>query len=197
MRAIRNEIGGFSNLMFKEAFIMAQMLDGTIPDNYVQSEKYFAKHKEAIKQRFSEGIGHIDKVALHVRRGDYLEHKDFHVSLTDTDYYKRAIEYFPNEKFLVFCKDNQDWRQDRDDQLWCYDYIKPLLGDRFEMQSVYFKEHEDFNAMASCKGIIMANSSFSWWAAYLGDENKKVICPKQWYVDGKQRTELQPDWILI
>jgi hypothetical protein len=197
MRNARTQIGGFGNLMFKEAFLLSKALDGEIPDQYVQGEKYFKAHKDKIKEHFSDGIGHIDKVAIHVRRGDYLNNKHFHVNLTDTDYYKRAIELFPDEQFLVFCKDNQDYRQDREDQRWCYEYFKPLLGSRMEMQTVYTKEHEDFNAMASCKAIIGANSSFSWWAAYLNPHDGKKVFPKQWFTDGIQRTELLPEWTLI
>ena len=196
MKAIRNQIGGFGNLMFKEAYLLGKVLDGEIPDQYVQGSRYWKKHQETIRATFSEGIGSIDKVALHIRRGDYLN-QNFHVSLTETDYYKRAIELFPDEKFLVFCKDNQDWRQDRDDQKWCYEYLKPLLGTRMEVQSVYTKEHEDFNAMASCKAIIGANSSFSWWAAFLNPHNGQKVFPKKWFTDGIDRTELLSEWTLL
>lgn len=196
MRSIRNTVGGFGNILFKEAYILNQLFEGNIPDQYLQSEKYFAKHKDKIKAHFSEGIGSIDKVAIHVRRGDYLN-TNFHTDLTKTDYYQRAIEMFPNEKFLVFCKDNQDYRQDRDDQKWCYEYFKPLLGGRMEMQTTYSTEEQDFNIMASCKAIIGANSSFSWWAAYLNPHNGKKVFPKQWFTDGIQRTELPEDWITI
>lgn len=197
MKSIRNQIGGFGNLMFKEAFILGKVLDGEIPDQYVQGEKYWERHKETIRAQFSEGIGTVNKVAIHVRRGDYLQHKDFHVNLTDTDYYEQAIKLFPDAQFLVFCKDNQGWLQDREDQKWCYEYLKPLLGNRFEMQPVHSSEHEDFNTMASCTDIIGANSSFSWWAAYLNPHASKKVFPKQWFVDGIQRTELLPEWTLL
>ena len=196
MKNIRTQIGGFGNLMFKEAYLLGKVFDGEIPDQYGQSEKYWAKHKDKIKAHFSEGIGYTDKVAIHVRRGDYLN-TNFHVDLTKTDYYQRAIELFPSEKFLIFCKDNQDYRQDRDDQKWCYEYFKPLLGTRMEMQTTYSTEEQDFNTMASCKAMIGANSSFSWWAAYLNPHNGKKVFPKQWFVDGLQRTELLPEWTAI
>ncbi len=68
------------------------------------------------------------------------------------------------------------------------------LEGRYEM---FFGEDEiaDFNAMASCKAHIMANSSFSWWTAYLG--HGKVIAPKLWYADGMERTKLLDSWIRI
>ena len=196
MRPIRQELGGLGNSLFKEAYIWAQMRDGKIPDIYVQSSKYWEKYKDEIRQRFSSGIGHDDRVALHIRRGDYLKVSQFHVNLWDTDYYKKAIELFPiGTKFLVFCKDNQNEAQDADDREWCSKNI-PLLGIDFEMYE-HGKETDDLNAMASCRGIIGANSSFSWWAAFLNPHGGTKIFPKQWFGDGIQRTELLSNWTLL
>lgn len=197
MRSVRQDIGGLGNLMFKQAYLMGQVLDGEIPDVYVQGEKYWLDHTDRIRSAFSEGIGpQINKVALHIRRGDYLKAHHFHMNLWETDYYKQAIALFPNDKFIVFCKDNQGWEQDKADREWCRQNLTPLLGDRFELPDRYNSEVDDFNLMASCKSIIMANSTFSWWAAYLG-EHEKIICPKDWFVDGIQRTELLDSWTKI
>lgn len=195
MKKARNEIGGLGNLLFKEAYIWGQFRDGNIPDIYVQSPKYWEKYKDEIRQRFSSGIGHTDKVALHIRRGDYLKVSQFHTNLWDTDYYKEAVKLFPGEKFLVFCKDTQNPEQDRDDQEWCQDNL-PFLGIAFEMYR-HGEETDDLNAMASCKAIIGANSSFSWWAAFLG--GNPAVFPKEekWFTDGKVRTELMPEWTQI
>ena len=109
MRSIRQDIGGLGNLMFKEAFLTSEVLDGHLPDVYLQNYNLWNHNKEAIKQKFSQGIGdEIDKVSLHIRRGDYLnpEQIKFHVNLCDTDYYQRATALFPDDTFLVFCKDN-------------------------------------------------------------------------------------------
>jgi hypothetical protein len=54
-------------------------------------------------------------------------------------------------------------------------------------------EIRDFNKLASCKGIVVANSSFSWWCAYIGNA-KKVIAPKQYYTDGVNRTKYPKEW---
>ena len=91
MRPIRQAIGGLGNLLFREAYIWAQMRDGKIPDIYVQSSVYWQDYKEEIRQRFSSGVGHDSRVALHIRRGDYLKVSQFHVNLWDTDYYKQAV----------------------------------------------------------------------------------------------------------
>ena len=100
MKPIRKIIGGLGNLMFKEAFIYAQMREGIILDLYIQSDKTWKKYAEEIKQRFSEGIGYDERVAIHIRRGDYLQ-TSFYINLWETDYYQKALGFFPNEKFLI------------------------------------------------------------------------------------------------
>lgn len=200
MRPVRQSIGGLGNLMFKQARLIAEVLDGSIPDIYVQSSKHWGKHVEAIRAYFRDGIGEpTDRVAIHIRRGDYLKADNFHVNLWETDYYKNAVRFFPNEKFLVFCKDNQSPEQDKSDEEWCRQNLPALLGEEgigWEFARRENTEVEDLNLMASCKAIIMANSSFSWWAAFIGQPTR-VVCPSRWFVDGIQRTELLPEWILI
>ncbi len=195
MNSVRTTIGGLGNLMFKQAYIWAQMRDGKIPDIYVQSEKYWKDHREEIKQMYGHGIGYIPKIAVHIRRGDYLKAQQFHINLWETDYYKKAFQMFPDEEFLIFCKDNQNPELDAADHEWCIENLIPHLGENFEMYE-HGREEDDLNAMAGCKGLIMANSTFSWWAGYLGNQ-EKIVCPKKWFTDGKQRIDLQPGWIQI
>lgn len=181
MISVRNTIGGLGNLLFKEAFIYAQMRDGVIPDLYVQDPRYFEKYADEIKLRFSEGISETDEVAIHVRRGDYVSNP-FYVDLFSEGYYERAMQEFPGGKFRVFS----------DDIEWCKK--QTLFKDC--LFSERKTEIEDLNLMASCKGIIMANSSFSWWAAFLGPK-KKVIAPLRWHPDGIERTVLLDSWKRI
>ncbi len=194
MLPVRKQIGGLANLMFKQAYLVGKMMDGEIPDIYVQSEKYWVKHADKIKAMFSEGIGSGDKVALHIRRGDYVNN-NFYVNLWETEYYKQAIALFPDDKFIVFCRDNQNWDTDKADRQWCRDNLTPLLGDRFELPPKENSETDDFNLMASCKARIGANSSFSWWACYLGQGTN--VMPRLWYSDGFERTECPADWLRI
>jgi hypothetical protein len=197
MRSVRQDIGGLGNLMFKQAYLWSQMRDGVIPDVYVQDEKYFDKYKEEVRQMFSNGITDksIDRVAVHFRRGDYLKASQFHLNLWQTDYYQKALALFPDSKFLVFCKDNQDPMIDAADREWCITEMTRLVGDRFEMRESG-TETEDLNAMASCEALIMANSTFSWWAAWLGNHTK-IICPEKWFTDGIQRCGLLDKWIKV
>lgn len=194
MLKTRKLFGGLGNSMFQYAYLFSQLQDGAIPNIYLQDEKYFQRHRNKIKRLYGEGIGHIDKVSLHIRRGDYVNNP-FYVDLTKTNYYENATALFPEENFLVFCADRQEGSDDVQDQKWCINFMDNLgLEGRYEM---FFgsDEVEDFNAMASCKAHIMANSSFSWWAAYLG--HGKVIAPKEWYTDGRERTKLLTSWQRI
>lgn len=182
MQAVRNTIGGLGNLLFKEAYILGQVFDGKLPDEYVQSEKYWVKHKDRIKARFAVGVGKSPFVAIHVRRGDYVGNT-FYVDLTETDYYEEAMKQFPSGKFKVFS----------DDIFWC------MRQSIFEgcVFSTGKTELQDFNDMASCQGHITANSSYGWWAAYVSPHGGKVVAPKAWHPDKIQRTELPSHWIKI
>lgn len=182
--------------MFKEAYITGKMLNGDIPDVYVQSMKYWKQYAEIIRAKFSEGIkpGSVDKVSLHIRRGDYVENP-FYVDLTTTDYYQKAVALFPHDTFLVFCKDNQGWEKDKADRQWCRDYLDTFIPGRYELVSKDNEEWEDMNLMANCKQHIAANSSFSWWACFLG--GGKSIFPRQWFTDGGKRIDLLDEWELL
>lgn len=195
MLSVRKKIGGIGNLMFKEAFILTLLADGAIPDQYLQSYRFWGEHVDMIRSHFSEGIGDtIPKVSLHIRRGDYLN-TDFYVDLTKTDYYQKAVAEFPDSTFLVFCKDNQGWEQDKKDRQWCRDFLDTFIKGRYELVDKDNTEEQDMNLMASCEGHIGANSSFSWWAAFLG--GGKTIMPKEWFADGQKRIDLFPEWKVI
>ncbi len=189
MIPIQRLTGRLGNQMFQYAYLYAQAKDGYISDTYVQSEDYFEGYGDEIKALYSDGIGSIDQVAIHVRRGKnpilptepaYSENS-FYVNLMETGYYEKAMQEFPGEKFLVFS----------DDIEWCK---KQPIFDGCDF-SEGNDEVTDMNLMASCKGIIMANSSYSWWAAYLS--RGKVVAPLEWYADGKDRTQLPDNWIRI
>lgn len=193
MIPIQKITGRLGNQMFQFAYIYSKMLDREIPDVYVQNINYFEKHQDKIKSLFSEGIGYLDYVSIHVRRGSnpinldepkYSENP-FYVNLSETDYYERSIEMFPGDKFLVFSDD--------------VEYCKEKWGndERFQIMDKG-AEIEDFNLMASCKSQIIANSSYSWWAGFLNpNPTKIVIAPKQWFKDGVERVKFPKTWRLI
>ena len=183
MRNIHDLSGRFGNEMFRDAYIYAQMREGVIPDIYLQDEKYFKKYEDEIKQRFGEGIGFLPRVGVHVRRGDYVNNA-FYVDLASTDYYERAMAMFPGKQFAIFSDDTEFCKK----RFIGYN-IKVVEGGT---------ELEDFNMLASCESQIIANSSFSWWAAYLNPHPKKtVIAPLAWHPDGIERTKIPTEWIKI
>jgi len=197
MQEPRKIMGGIGNRMFQFAYIYAQARKGLIPDIYIQDFKYFEEFKEEIRQLYQEGIGSRKEfIALHIRRGDYVDNP-FYADLTKTDYYDKAFTYFPGEKFLVFYRDRQG-TNDYQDREWVNDWLTGK-GVKFEIWEGQ-NEVDDLNAMASCKGLIGANSSFSVWAAFINpNEDKKIIMPKPYYADGVERTKYPEGegWVII
>jgi len=173
--------GRLGNRMFQMAYMKAQELEGNIPDIYVQDPKYFDKYKSQIAQMYRGNVSVTPAVAIHVRRGDYVNNP-FYVDLLKTDYYQRAMAEFPQAKFLVFSDD--------------IEYCKtiPLFS---QCEFYHGTELEDMNKMMSCMGHIIANSSFSWWAAYLSPYSKKIVAPKSWYNDLVERTKCPNTWTRI
>ena len=185
--------GRLGNRMFQGAFLYAQARrNGT--DFYFQDQKYFEGFEQEIKDLFSDGIGYLDQVGIHVRRAanpinpgepKYSENP-FYVDLCSTDYYERAMAMFPGERFIIFS----------DDPEFCRGRFQ---GDNIQIMAKG-DEIDDLNLLASCKGIVGANSSWSWWAAYLCQSpGAKIIFPlaKNWYADGLERTECPTEWTRI
>lgn len=174
--------GRLGNQMFEFAALYSFTRDLGV-DYYVQDEKYFKRYENEIRAMFSSDIYPIDQVSIHVRRGDYVNHP-FYVDLTKTSYYEDAMDLFPDAEFLVFS----------DDIEWCKE--QPIFqGCEFSEGK---SEVDDLNLMASCKHNIIANSSFSWWAAWLNpNPNKKVVAPKAWHPDGIIRTVCPKEWTKV
>ena len=174
--------GRLGNQMFQHAFIYAQMKHGIIPDIYLQSPEHFDEFAGDIKKIYGTGVSPVDQVAIHVRRGDYVRNP-FYVDLIETDYYERAMSKFPNADFLVFS----------DDIEFCK--LQRIFKDCDFSEGN--DEVTDMNLMAGCAGHIIANSSFSWWSAFISPFSKKVIAPIAWYTDGEERTKCPDTWIKI
>lgn len=184
--------GRLGNRLFQFAYLYARVREGMIPDWYVQSPEYFKGHELELQELFGDGIGYLEQVGVHVRRASNPLNPDepkysenpFYVNLCETDYYERAMALFPDKDFVIFSDDP--------------DYCK----ERFKGENIQVMERgndiEDFNILASCESQIIANSSFSWWAAYLNpNPAKKVVAPKRWYSDGEERTKCPESWIRI
>lgn len=139
-----------------------------------QSEKYFENAKDEVRKhlQFNFVEGYRDYVSIHVRRGDYVNHSGSFPPVT-LNYVDRAISHLHHEtglvKFMVFS----------DDINWCKSEFKNSIYKDFEWEfSEGRNEYEDLCLMASCGHNIIANSSFSWWAAWLNtNPNKIVVSP--------------------
>lgn len=135
---------------------------------YFQSEKYFKQNKNYILSLFDIEYKSVPEgsVSLHIRRGDYLKNPGVHPTLA-SDYYHRALEIIGDYSNVYVFTDS-----DLPENL----NIKNMQIVKFD------KDYDELSFMASCDNNIIANSTFSWWAAYLNrNENKKVIAPKTWF----------------
>ena len=187
----------FGNI-YNEQMFKFQPIVFDLPDNmdyvgYFQSEKYFEhcssfirnefKFKNEIKQKVDEWFKDKNDsyISVHVRRGDYLNSPNFH-PVPKIEWYIEAMKSFPNKKFLFF-SDDLDWCK----QTFPEHYFSP-----------FDNEGEDMYAMSKCNGHIIANSSFSWWGAWLG--KGKTIAPRTWFgPHGPQDWQdiYCSDWVIL
>ncbi len=135
-------------------------------------------------------------ISVHVRRADYANDaytKRLH-GLTPLEYYLAAIKKMCAEVkspvFYIFS----------DDIDWCRKNIKPKGKIIYVSHNNGAKSYEDMRLMAACKNNIIANSSFSWWGAWLNPRRDKiVIAPRQWRKDGLIKTHdmIPENWIVL
>lgn len=180
---------------------------------YFQSEKYFENIEDSIRKSFvftDEVLAESDKmlseatstkidedatkVSLHIRRGDYLNIENEFGNICTDNYYKKAIDYITNKVenpvFLVFSNDS-DWTKE-----WC---AKNMASDKYVVIDGSTEEtgYLDMCLMSQCKHNIIANSSFSWWGAYLNSNpDKVVIAPPIWNHVTKQK-DIFSSWMTI
>lgn len=174
-------------------------------EGYFQSELYFKKYEKEIRSEFEitaplkrETIQFLDKmkhenaVSIHIRRGDYLQHE---IHNTDkTEYYSLAMQYIETSVF------NPVYYLFSDDMNW----VKENFKINFETHYVDFNDastnYEDLKLMSCCKHNIIANSSFSWWSAWLNtNPNKIVIAPQKWFNnESRDYSDVLPEsWIKL
>lgn len=134
-----------------------------------------------------------NSVGIHVRRGDYLMEPDFR-DICEIDYYKKAIDFIisDGEKHIFYVFSN--------DMSWCKSHLQPLMSNsdiRYVTNNVGNQSCWDMHLMRHCKNLIIANSSFSWWAAFLKDNKGKVIAPKKWVNREAIFDVWDEDWIKL
>jgi hypothetical protein len=173
------------------AELIQQNSDFIYLDGYWQSEKYFEsifeqmRHNLAIKPAFySESnnnylsdIQEYNSVSIHIRRGSYTIEKYQQVhGLTPLEYYNKAIQKIKRDikspKFFIFS----------DDTKWVRENFESLTNSTI-IEGTPEKDYLDIFLMSQCKHNIIANSTFSWWGAWLNSNpHKIVIAPKIWYM---------------
>lgn len=185
-----------------------------LPDNvylegYWQSEKYFKQIESTIRSEFElidpeigipeqlkEEILNSNSVSVHFRRGDYVSNPSTYQThgICSIQYYYKAIrmisDLINNPVFYVF-SDDIDWVKTN---FRCDSDLRYIQGDSSNSHII------DFSLMRLCKHHIIANSTFSWWAAWLGaNSNKKIFAPKKWFNDIFHDTrDIYPDtWIKL
>jgi len=190
---------------------------------FFQSEKYFKNVEDVIRREYTFHDEHLEPckeimeefkdqepIMLHVRRGDpnltdprgfkwsYTQCSSMHPPQT-LDYYERSLAEFDDNQPVFVFSDSVDWVKEQeffsDDRFMISEPV-----DKYSDGS--FTPYTDLCLMSLCSHAIIANSSMSWWGAWLqANPNKKVIAPKNWfgpaYAD-KDTTDLYcPDWIIL
>lgn len=180
-------------------------------DGYWQTEKYFKDIKNIIRQDFilklplsdksrkvAENIRSREAVAMHIRRGDYVTNQqtnEYH-GTCGVDYYHKSVEIMAekvgNPHIFIF-SDDHEWVKENIILDYPVTYVNHNGAD---------KNYEDLRLISLCKHQIIANSSFSWWGAWLNSNpNKIIIAPSKWFNKTKPNVsakDIIPDsWIKI
>ena len=214
------------NYSLEQTFHYNNDLFATCPDNtslygFFQSWKYFINIHDQIRKDFTfhddilepckEIVEDLEEpIMLHVRRGDpnLTDPRGFKWSYTQcgsmhpvqqVEYYEKALSHFDDDQTVVVFSDSVDWVKEQEF----------FAGDRFmisEPEDKYadgsFTPYVDLCLMSLCSHAIIANSSMSWWGAWLiANEDKTVIAPKMWfgpdYKDKDTSDLYYPGWILL
>ena len=225
-----NNLNYFDNYKYLQErfFHFDEELFDQCPDNvslhgFFQSEKYFKHISDEVRKDFTFHDEHLvpckemmdtldgqEPIMLHVRRGDpnLVDPRGFKWSYTQCgdqhpvqplEYYEKALSEFDDEQPVVVFSDSPEWVKEQEF----------FSGDRFlisEPQEKYkdgsYTPYADLCLMSLCSHAIIANSSMSWWGAWLIENpNKKVIAPKMWfgpaYADKNTKDLYCPDWIVL
>ena len=176
-------------------------------EGYWQSPKYFEAYRSVIINAFrfptfidfdnmaaEKQMKAENSVVLHVRRGDYVG-SVMYARICTLDYYRKAIETvvkkIQSPRFFIFSNDIN----------WCKNNIVPMIQ-KYDVSFIDFNtgknSYRDMHLISLARCCIVANSSFSWWGAWLNERNDKiVIAPSRW-VNGSDSKDIYPsDWLLI
>ena len=178
-------------------------------DGYWQSEKYFVSYRDDLLKaftlkadlheqtlRYRKMIEESKAVSLHIRRGDYISnpHTNSVHGTCSLEYYKKAVNQITkrvkNPHFYIFS----------DDLAWTKENLSFIKVVTFVELDEKIPDHEEMYLMSWCQHNIIANSSFSWWGAWLNQNpHKTVIAPKKWFNDTTINTNdlIPEDWLCL
>lgn len=202
---------------YAHRFFWVEELNGTYDEHifetkncvfvgYWQTEKYFRQiRKELLWDfQFSKGEEQLDRlkkrlldkdnyVSVHIRRGDYLKHPEIYGNICDEGYYEAALSFVTEnikKPVFVFFSDEIQWVKEH------YKYKGALYieAEMFE----HYQSWYDMSLMSCCAFNIIANSTFSWWGAWLNQRaERKVIAPKPWFNEHEMPDICPEDWIRL
>lgn len=176
-------------------------------DGYWQCENYFKDIRDIIIKEVTikyepdkrnksmlEKIENSNSVCIHVRRGDFISNKktsEVHGTCS-LEYYHNAVkiieEKVSNPEFFVFSDEPQ----------WIKANLKLKHSTTYVDINNPEKAYEDLRLMSNCKHFIIANSSFSWWGAWLSNNPDKIICaPKRWFISADEGDIVPKSWIRV
>jgi len=200
------------NLVIEPQFNFWKNLFSCQPNSYLygywQSEKYFKLIERIIRHdfRFRDSLDlknsnlqmnmlKNNSISLHIRRGDYVSNTKNAAIMNycGLDYYERAIKYLVarlnNPIFYIFS----------DDIEWVRNNIRLQYSHEFIDNNSGKDGYKDMQLMSSCKHHVIANSTFSWWGAWLNSSpDKIVIAPKKWFINQINDVDLVPEsWLRL
>ncbi len=167
---------------------------------FFQTEKYFKHCARELREQFTFKKEIVDEckeiiescfndpIALHIRRGDFLINSGNHYNQS-LDYYEEALKKFDADRQVVIFSDDPDW---------CMEQAL-FADDRFIVSQAAGPYH-DLYMMSQCNDFIIANSTFSWWGAWLA-KSKKTFAPSTWFAGPDSQKDLSDlycsGWIVI
>lgn len=168
-----------TNFNFSPEFFKLDPAKNTSLLGYFQTEKYFKHIEDEIRQDFTFQEKYITEcadiveqfdnpIALHIRRGDFLINSANHANLP-IGYYEAALQQFDDDRQVVIFSDDPSWCKEQ----------SIFADDRF-LVSEGNSSYHDLYLISKCSDFIIANSTFSWWGAWLANTGK-VVAPSLWF----------------
>ena len=162
----------------------------------VRAEFTFREEPKEEDRGMIQRIRATTAVAVHVRRGDYVSEPSTHAvhGTCALDYYERAAQLIAAQSehphFFVFT----------DDPAWARAHLQLPFPSTLVSETVGERDCEDLRLMSRCQHFIIANSSFSWWGAWLGSHpGKVVVAPQRWFATDVHDTRdiVPPGWTRL